>query len=199
MSALSLAAPDRPRARRLFVGLTFLAIAAAFLISSMTLSALGVMYDAAGGNLLQKVHPATYLSFAALIAAAARRRDPLLYAASLAQRFPGAAFFALNWILIVVYAEAFQHEPAAPLVDSFFCAFAALVLYDDLDESERSRLRLLLHAILFVNACLGIAEFAGHFRLTPFVTGGRVIVGDYRSTAFSAIPCSMPARPGSMR
>jgi O-antigen/teichoic acid export membrane protein len=188
VSVSSLAAADKSLARRFALWLTFLAIAAAFLISSMTLSALGVMYDAPGGSLLQKIHPATYLSLAALIAAAAARRDPLLYAADLTRRFPGAAFFVVNWILIVAYAEVFQHAPAAPLIDSFFCALAALVLYDDLEEGERARLRLLLHGIMFVNACLGLAEFAGHFRLTPFVAGGRLIVNDYRSTALLGHP-----------
>ena len=43
-------------------------------------------------------------------------------------------------------------------------------------------------SIMFVNACLGIAEFAGHFRLTPFVAGGRLIVDDYRSTALLGHP-----------
>ncbi len=188
MSVSSLALPDRPLARRFAIALTFAAVTASFVISSMALAALGVPYDAPGGNLLQKVHPATYLSLAALIAAIAARGDRLRYVADLPRRFPGAAFFAVNWVLIVVYAQTFQHAPAAPLIDSFLSALAVLVLYDDFDERERARLRALLHVIMFVNACLGLAEFAGHFRLTPFVAGGQVIVGDYRSTALFGHP-----------
>ncbi|MBV8474389.1 MAG: VpsF family polysaccharide biosynthesis protein, partial [Hyphomicrobiales bacterium] len=188
MSVTSLAPPDRPLAGRLAVALTFAAVATSFVFSSMALAALGVPYDAPGGNLLQKVHPATYVSLAALVAAFAARRDSLSAIADLPRRSPGAAVFVVNWVLIVVYAQAFQHIPAAPLIDSFSSALAVLVLYEDLAERERARLRVLLHAIMLANACLGLAEFAGHFRLTPFVAGGRLIVEDYRSTALLGHP-----------
>jgi len=182
------AAPERALARNAATVLTFLGAISAFVISSMTLDRLGVRYDAPGGVILQKLHPATYLMLLALIVDAARRPDPLAYAAALPGRFPGAAFFAVNWVLITSYAVLFRRLPAAPLIDSFFCAVAILVLYEGLSEAERAKLRLLLHVVLFVNACLGIAEFVGHFRLTPFVAGGRPILHDYRSTALFGHP-----------
>lgn len=188
MSLPWVATHDGLRLRSISVALTFLAFVTAFVISSMTLTVFGVMYDAPGGSFLQKLHPATYLSLAALIVDAAARPDPLRYVANLPNRFPGAAFFVVNWILIVAYASLFQHAPATPLIDSFFCALAALVLYDELNEGERAALRMLLHLVMFANACLGVAEFAGHFRLTPFVAGGRLIPGDYRSTALFGHP-----------
>lgn len=188
MSLPWVAADDGFRLRAVSAGLTFLAMITAFVISSMALTQFGVMYDGPGGNFLQKLHPATYLSLAALIVDAASRPDPFGYVADLPARFPGAAFFVVNWILIIAYAALFQHAPVAPLIDSFFCALAALVLYDDLDEDERRWLRLMLHGVMLANACLGIAEFAGHFRLTPYVAGGRLIVGDYRSTALFGHP-----------
>ena len=49
-------------------------------------------------------------------------------------------------------------------------------------------MRLALHVVMFVNAGLGIAEFAFDFRLTPFVAGGQTILGDYRSTALLGHP-----------
>lgn len=188
MSLAGVAVRDANPARSVATALTFLATLSAFVISSMTLDWFGVLYDAPGGSFLAKLHPATYLSVLALIADAAARADPIGYVADLPRRFPGAAFFALNWILIVAYAALFQHAPVAPLVDSFFCALAFLVLYENLEEPERARLRLMLHIVMFANACLGVAEFAGHFRLTPFVAGGRLIVNDYRSTALFGHP-----------
>jgi hypothetical protein len=168
--------------------LTFLAAITAFVVSAMTLDEIGVLYDAPGGSFLAKLHPATYLSLIALIVDVAGRPGRLAYLADLPRRFPGAAFFAANWAMIVLYVALFSHTPATPLIDSFFVALAMLVLYEDLDAENRAALRALLHLVMFANACLGIAEYAGHFRLTPFVTGGRLITDDYRSTALFGHP-----------
>ena len=55
--------------------LTLLAAALLFGVSAMTLSALGVAYDQAGGSFLQKFHPATYMASLALALTAARGRS----------------------------------------------------------------------------------------------------------------------------
>jgi hypothetical protein len=78
--------------------------------------------------------------------------------------------------------------PVAPLIDTFVVGAVLLALYEDFSPRERAALRLALHAVMFVNACVGLAEFAFDFRLTPFVAGGRAIVGDYRSTALLGHP-----------
>ena len=78
--------------------------------------------------------------------------------------------------------------PVAPLIDTFVVGAVLLALYEDFSPRERAALRLALHAVMFVNACVGLAEFAFDFRLTPFVAGGQAIVGDYRSTALLGHP-----------
>ncbi len=181
-------APDRSWTLNAAVGCTILAAITAFVVSAMTLYRFGVMYDAPGGSFLLKLHPATYLFLLALLLDIAGRPDALPYIVDLPRRFPGVAFFVANWTLIVAYVALFQHTPVTPLIDSFFCAVAMLVLYEDFDEDERALMRRLLHLVMFVNACIGILEFATHFRLTPFVTGGRLITNDYRSTALLGHP-----------
>ncbi len=188
MSLAWVDAHDRSWIRSAAVVFTFLAAITAFVVSAMTLYGIGVPYDAPGGNFLEKLHPATYLSLVALILDAAARSDPLGAVADLPRRFPGATFFVANWAMIVAYVGLFRHTPATPLIDSFSCAVAMLVLYDRLDDADRMLLRRLLHVIMFANASIGIIEFATHFRLTPFVTGGRLITDDYRSTALFGHP-----------
>jgi hypothetical protein len=181
-------ARERPRLRAAARACAIAAAIVAFVVSSMTLYGLGVMYDAPGGGSLEKVHPATYLAVLALILEAASRPRPLAYLGALPLRFPGAALFVVNLALIVIYATLLAREPVTPLIDSFFVAVILLALYEDFSEAERQILRRALHVIMLANASLGILEFAFHFRLTPFVAGGRLIVGDYRSTALLGHP-----------
>ena len=187
--SLSLAVADDRRPLRVAARIcAFAAAIVAFAVSAMALQALGAPYEAPGGSALQKLHPATYLAVLALILEAASRPRPLAYLTALPLRFPGAALFAVNLALIVAYAALFQKTPVAPLIDTFVVGAILLALYEDFSPRERAALRLALHAVMFVNACLGLAEFAFHFRLTPFVAGGRAILGDYRSTALLGHP-----------
>ena len=192
--SLTLAAPfaaedrERPRLRAAARACAFAAAIVAFIISSMTLYSLGVLYDAPGGSALGKLHPATYLAVLALLLEAASRPRPLAYLASLPLRFPGAALFVVNLTLIIAYASLFEHEPVTPLIDSFLVSTILLALYEDFSEGERVALRRALHVVMLANASLGILEFAFHFRLTPYFAGGRPILGDYRSTALFGHP-----------
>jgi hypothetical protein len=181
-------ARQRPRVRAAARTCALAAAIVAFVISSMTLYGLGVMYDTPGGSALAKLHPATYLAVLALILEATSRPRPFAYLAALPLRFPGAALFVVNLTLIILYAALFAGEPVTPLVDSFLVAVILLTLYEDFSETERRTLRRALHVVMLANACLGILEFAFHFRLTPFVAGGRPILGDYRSTALLGHP-----------
>ena len=186
---LSLAVADDRQPLRVAAHLcAFAAAILAFVLSAMALQALGAPYEAPGGSALQKLHPATYLAVLAVILEAAWRPRPLAYLAALPLRFPGAALFAVNLGLIVAYAALFQHAPVAPLIDTFLVGAILLALYEEFTPRERAALRLALHVVMIVNACLGLAEFAFAFRLTPFVAGGRAILGDYRSTALLGHP-----------
>lgn len=188
MSAASTATHERSSLANAAIALVVVAAIASFVISSMTLAALGIPYEAPGGSFLTKLHPATYLCGLALAATLAAKPDPAAFVASLPRHYPGATFFVVNWALIVAFVGLFQHTPIMPLADSFFCALAMLLLYEELDEPARLALRRLLHLVMLANACLGIFEFLTHTRLTPFVVGGKLLSEDYRSTALFGHP-----------
>ena len=159
-----------------------------FGVSSMTLSALGIAYDQAGGSFLQKFHPSTYMACLALVVRFLARPSPFGWLAMQIERFPGAAYFTATWIVMIVFAGVVQKAPISPIIDSFLSGIAFLVLYADADERTRATLRLALHAFMLVNACIGVFEFVTHMRLTPFVAGGKIILHDYRSTALLGHP-----------
>ena len=168
--------------------LTLLTVALLFGVSAMTLSALGVAYDQAGGSFLQKFHPATYMASLALAVRFIARANPFYWLARQAVRFPGATYFVATWIVMIVFAAVAQKAPISPIIDTFLCSVAFLVLYADADERTRATMRIALHAFMFVNACIGIVEFVTHWRLTPYVAAGKVILHDYRSTALLGHP-----------
>ncbi|MCX7900335.1 MAG: hypothetical protein N2444_09690, partial [Methylocystis sp.] len=173
--------------------LTFGMVAFAFGVSSMALTALGVKYDEEGGSFVQKLHPATALAALALAADFASRSDRLAWLSSLPHRFPGLCYFAVTAVIAIIFAALVQGSPITPLVDTFFCGAAFLLLYSDASERFRRGTRLFLHSFMLINAIIAIAEFLTQMRLTPFVAGGHVILHDYRSTALLGHPLNNAA------
>lgn len=168
--------------------LTLLSALLLFGVSSMTLAAAGIGYEQAGGSLLQKFHPSTYAAGLALAVRFLAQRNPFGWLAAQTARFPGATYFVATWTVMILFAAFVQRIPLSPIIDSFLCSVAMLVLYADADDRTRATLRLALHAFMLVNACIGIGEFVTGARLTPYVAGGRVILHDYRSTALLGHP-----------
>jgi hypothetical protein len=185
-------APDRgdgiASTGRVTQGLTILAVLVAFCVSPMTLTAIGVNYEGDAGNPLLKVHPANWIFAIALLSNWLSKRDPIGYLSDLPRVFPGVLLFVLMGGFTLAFATVVQHVPATPLVDTFFAGTAMLVLYVDLDQSTLARLRILIHVILFTNACVGLGEYLTQTRLTPFVVAGVPVLHDYRSTALLGHP-----------
>ena len=168
--------------------LMILALVASFCLSSMTLAAIGINYDGVGGNALFKIHPANWLFALALAANLVEQPRPAAYLRRLPRAFPGVTLFALMTSVTLVFAALVQHAPFTPLVDTFFAGIALLILYEGVAEPMRHRIRFTLHAIMILNACVGVGEFLAHARLTPFVVAGAPILHDERSTALFGHP-----------
>ncbi|MBV1705168.1 MAG: VpsF family polysaccharide biosynthesis protein, partial [Hyphomicrobiales bacterium] len=182
---------------RAVVALTLATVAVSFAVSAMALTAMGFHYDAPGGGLAAKLHPATWLAVIALALRVALDPRPLRFLAELPRRFPGLALFVAGLAATVFYASRVQAQPMAPLIDSFFCGAVFLVLWDEFDARERLSARRLLHLVFAANALLALGEFVSHRRLTPFVAGGHVILHDYRSTALLGHPLLNAASTGA--
>lgn len=108
---------DRSPLDRVADALTLLMVTLLFGVSAMTLSALGIAYDQAGGSFLQKFHPATYVACLALAARFFGRASPFAWLAEQTERFPGATYFVTTWIAMIVFAVLVQKTPISPLID----------------------------------------------------------------------------------
>ncbi|MBV9220601.1 MAG: VpsF family polysaccharide biosynthesis protein [Methylobacteriaceae bacterium] len=168
--------------------LAFLAIAALFLISPHLLYRWGFTYESTGGSFAEKMHPGTWLAFAALIFWGLRRRSPLHTVDAALARHGGLAVFLLTWVLLLLYTIVVRHVPFTPLIDTFALPIALFLVLVDLSPVAKQRLALLLHLIMLANALLGLFEFETGFRLTPYVEEGVEITSDWRSTALLGHP-----------
>jgi hypothetical protein len=173
------------------------AIILSFAVSAMALTAAGVQYDVAGGPGWQKLHPATYLGGLAMACRLLGQQRPAHYLQRLSRKFPGAAFFGAMWVSLAVYSLLVQHAPVSGLIETYLVALTALISYDDLSLATRQFVRTSLHAILVINAIVGIVELLTHDRLFPFVINGEPVTGDGRSTALFGHPLLNAATTGA--
>ncbi|WEK48717.1 MAG: VpsF family polysaccharide biosynthesis protein [Candidatus Kaistia colombiensis] len=191
MSASQTAPTSRPiqiaRPFGLAAGLTVLAVAALFLISSKVLHALGLPYGTAGGAPLAKFHPATFLSLAALgVWAIAIGPGRMLTA--LAIRRPGILVFMMAIALLTFQTAIVQKLPISAIVDTFVLPLALFISLAALRAPVMERLIIALHLFFLLNSTLGFAEYFTGWRLTPNYEGGTIITYDWRSTALLGHP-----------
>ena len=106
--------PRRARARAATWPVTLLAfasVAALFFISNLTMAALGLAYETAGGAQWEKIAPGTYFAFAALLALLATRPSLAAFADEIVRRHKGLIVFFLCWLALFIYIVKFHGSP----------------------------------------------------------------------------------------
>ncbi|MCX5577115.1 VpsF family polysaccharide biosynthesis protein [Kaistia terrae] len=171
----------------LATGLTVLAIAVLFFISSKVLQAIGLPYGSPGGSGLTKFHPATYLSLAAL-AVWVIAIGPGRMLAALAIRRPGILVFAAATVLLAFQTIVVQKLPVSAVVDTFVLPLALFISIAALPAPVMERLNIALHLFFLLNSTIGFAELLTSWRLTPNYEGGVLVYHDWRSTALLGHP-----------
>jgi hypothetical protein len=168
--------------------LTALSLAVLFLVSGLMLNAMGITYDAGGGALWQKIHPASYVAFLALACLAFARLSPGAFLDDVARYHKGSLVFLGMTLLLLVHVAFFVHAPIAAIVDTFLLPVALLLLLSRISEREASMLAVFVHAAMTANALIAIFEFSTGARLTPLVAEGVTLVADWRSSALLGHP-----------
>ncbi len=181
---------------RLYVAMIVLVVAMMFLLSEMALTNLGLGYAEGGGSPLEKIHPATYLAFLTLLFMGARHGNPLRLFDVIVS-YPGLTVFLLSWLSLFGWVTFVRKTPFSPLIDTFLAAIAVFLLLQDLKGSTLRKIALMIHAILIVNAMLGLYEYISGWRLTPYAIGSIVIDTDWRSTAILGHPLANASTTGS--
>lgn len=183
-------APIVPPATRLFgVALAF-TIALFLMVSPLMLDNFGWHYGAPGGSVIEKIHPATWVLFAILFLSAAVRGNPLSALVEAGHRHPGVLLYAAGVGVLIAQAIIILRQPFTVYIDTFLAPVAAFLLFHQMTEARGHRLSLLIHALFFLNAVIGIAEFVFGFRVTPFVIEGVEFAAEWRSSALLGHPLS---------
>lgn len=159
-----------------------------FLVSNLALNAIGLNYEDAGGNPLEKIHPATFLACLTLAVAGLTRRKPLEDAFNALMSAPGATLLVLCALFLMFHSIFVSNLPFTQLIDALVAPVVAFFLFRSLTQDRARRLSYLIHALFFANSLLAIAEYTLGFRLTPLVAIGTELSADWRSSAFFGHP-----------
>lgn len=167
--------------------LTCGAIITLFGVSSMLLTHWGFNYEMAGGSLIEKMHPGSWL---AMIAAAMllATGGPWRTAMDFIARHPLLIAYLSAWGFLFIYIILVQKLPFTPVIDTFFLPVVIFFLLDRLNETERRTIATAMHFFMLLNSLLGLAEVLSGWRLTPYVVGGEEILADWRATALLGHP-----------
>lgn len=157
-------------------------------ISPLALNMFGWQYFDTGGSPLEKFHPATLVAGLVLLMMAAAHRNPLSGLIGIVgSHGPLIPYFAAN-VFMIAYAATFLKLPVTIFIETFLGAALMFIVLRDSGVRVAHKLALLIHALVFLNALLGVYELAAGFRLTPLVISGEDLVEEPRSTALFGHP-----------
>ncbi len=197
MHAASRDVPVFPPRGPLFEAGLMLAAFIYFTISPLALVEFGLSYEETGGTPLEKIHPATLLASVLLLAALVVTGNPLSWLDRRLRETPGLGAYLASILLLIGHCILVVKQPFTPIIDTFLAPLIVALVYSDMHEARGRRLALLLHALMAVNAVIGIGEFATGTRLTPLVASGIVIDDDWRSSALLGHPLANASLTGA--
>jgi O-antigen ligase len=170
------------------IGMTAMAILAIGTISPPLLTMLHVNYASTGGNILEKMHPATYFAFLAFALLLLRGGDPI----GELNRVVGSTKILLIYFfacVLIVFQSVVLKRPFTGVVDAFLLPAALCLVIWNLTAAQRRPLVWVVHFVLWLNIALGYYEFFTKRRLVPIIAANNVVVtGDWRSTALLGLP-----------
>ena len=167
--------------------LMFAAIAAFLLMSPMLLTNVGFHYGGAGGTIIEKMHPGTWLTVAAIGLHVISSRDPVKAIQDLVSHY-ALALYLVAWAILLVFTIVVQKAPFTPLIDTFFLPPLLYAMANRLSLADEGRFCILIHVIMCMNAILGLFEFKTGFRLTPDISSELGPDIAWRATAFLGHP-----------
>lgn len=165
-------------------------------ISPLALVELGLAYDEAGGNALEKIHPATMLAALLVVGAAVWAGNPIDWFVANAVESRSLLPYAAVIVLLIVFSLRVVKLPFTHFFDTFVLPVLVYLLFKDMRDARGRHIALLVHVLMMLNAGIGIFEFASGLRVTPLVAAGVVIEDDWRSTALLGHPLANASLTG---
>lgn len=187
--ALASPPPSAARRRRIATALTRVLVLVLVFVSGSVLARFGIPYASAGGSMLAKIHPATWLSVPVVAAWAWAEGGAGRLTGRLALARPGLVAFAFGTLLLLFHTVVVVKLPIAPVADTFVLPLLLFVALLEIDERERARMETLLHVVMALNAVVGLAEYATGWRLTPlYEADGTPMTYEWRASAIFGHP-----------
>lgn len=183
---------DTTPAQRVSAILCFLSIVCFATISANLLVSMGIPYDIPGGSFIVKLHPGTYLLFAAFVVSLFSSRNPLIMLSRLASAMPMVFIYALIIFFVALYLIIRNGTSgAAYIIDTWLTpALMAWVLLFLPGHLVRFIFTSLI-ILVMINAIIGVAESLVQQRLIPHVAGDVVLTESvFRATALYGHPLS---------
>lgn len=186
-----------PPSSGLFNGALGLMAVLLLTISALALTGLGWQYGETGGSALEKMHPGTLVAIMLLVLSALMRGNPMRALGEALAAHPAIVIYLLGVAVLMAHAIFIAGTPFTMFIDTFVLPAVVFLLLRDIDDARGRTLALMIHALFFLNAALGIAEFAAGFRLTPLYIEGQVLEEEWRSSALLGHPLSNAMLTGS--
>ncbi len=159
-----------------------------FAVSGGMLWVVGYNYDGLSGGAATKIHPSTYMIVALFGWSLLVCGDPVRRFVHLASARPASLVMAVTAVLVLAIFVV-RHTPGmAGLLDTFFVPALLVMLLADADDTTWARLETALHAVMTVNALLGLYEFLTKNLLFPYRFDGQAFETDLRSSALQGHP-----------
>lgn len=168
-------------------GLMLLAVIVTFTISSSMLTNWHIHYLTAGGNVVEKLHPASYATFLAALLLLMRDGDPV---GELNRAFSEAKLlivFLFCWLAMLTQMFVLE-RPFTMIIDTFLTPMVMCLVIWRLSPSQRRPLVWAIHLTMLLNIVLGYYEFVSGHRLVPLTLGDLVVLGEWRAAALLGHP-----------
>lgn len=168
-------------------GLMLGAVIVTFTISSAMLTYWHVHYLTSGGTAIEKLHPATYLTFAAFGLLLIRHGNPIGELNRMLSEAKLLFLYLFCWLFLLVQVVVLD-RPFTVIIDTFFLPVILCLVIWQLSPSQRKPLVWAFHATILLNVALGYFEYATGHRLFPLTLGNVLVVGEWRSAALLGHP-----------
>lgn len=168
--------------------LLWLTTAMLFAVSGGMLWYAGINYDGLTGGAASKIHPSTYLAvltFGWMLLTAPNMFGGFF---DMANRRPASTILLATTTFFFAYVVLRRAPGMAGVVDTFVPAALMVMMLSRADGETMRRLELLIHAIMAVNALMGLYEFVAGTIIAPFRLDGEFSLYDTRSTALQGHP-----------
>lgn len=157
-------------------------------VSGGMLWVVGINYDGLSGSAPQKIHPSTYFVVLLFCWGAMTYGNPIGYVVHAAQVRPAGLLLAVCAIGLLLHIVSRAGPGMGWALDTFMLPGLLVIILADRDTQTWRQLELTVHAVMLVNALLGLVEFGSGHLFFPYRLDGEVFATDTRSAALQGHP-----------